>query len=107
MGRAEDDVVMDKESEYFKMVRVQWWAFMKKRSKLDERHLYENCWNGKWKCNLTYRKQWLDISTIFFLFPFKKIQQTEIKLIFQLCMLVDLKLILMLLMPQTICEKCG
>jgi hypothetical protein len=31
---------------------------------LDERHLYEDCWNGKWKCNLTKPKQWLDISTI-------------------------------------------
>jgi hypothetical protein len=25
--------------------------------------LYEDCWNGKWKCNLTDLKQWLDIST--------------------------------------------
>jgi hypothetical protein len=24
---------------------------MKKGSNLDERHLYEDCWNGKWKCN--------------------------------------------------------
>ncbi len=36
MGRAEGDVVKDKESEYFKMVRVQWWVPMKKISKLDE-----------------------------------------------------------------------
>ncbi len=34
MGRVEGGVV--KESEYFKMVRVQWWVPMKKRSKLDE-----------------------------------------------------------------------
>jgi hypothetical protein len=25
----------------------------KKGSNLDEQCLYENCWNGKWKCNLT------------------------------------------------------
>jgi hypothetical protein len=30
---------------------------MKKRSNLDERHLYEDCWNGKWKCNLVDPKQ--------------------------------------------------
>ncbi len=30
MGRIEGDVVKDKESEYFKMVRVQWWVPMKK-----------------------------------------------------------------------------
>jgi hypothetical protein len=26
-------------------------------------------YNGKWKCNLAYLKQWLNISTIFFSFP--------------------------------------
>jgi hypothetical protein len=30
MRRVEDDVVKDKESEYFKMVKVQWWVPMKK-----------------------------------------------------------------------------
>jgi hypothetical protein len=35
---------------------------------LDEQHLYENCWNGKWKCNLVNAKQWLNISTILFSF---------------------------------------
>jgi hypothetical protein len=46
------------------MVRVEWWVLLKKGSNLDERHLYEDCWNGKWKCNLVYLRQWLDISTI-------------------------------------------
>jgi hypothetical protein len=68
MGKGEGDVVKDKESEYFKMVKVQWWILVKKGSNLDERHLYENCWNGKWKCNFKNLKQWFDISTIFF-FP--------------------------------------
>jgi hypothetical protein len=36
MGRAEGDVVKDEENEYFKMVKVQWWAPMKKLSNLDE-----------------------------------------------------------------------
>jgi hypothetical protein len=30
MGRIEGDVVKDEESEYFKMVKVQWWVPMKK-----------------------------------------------------------------------------
>jgi hypothetical protein len=51
------------------MVRIQWWVLVKKGPILDERHLYEDCCNGKWKCNLTDPKQWLDISTIFFSFP--------------------------------------
>jgi hypothetical protein len=36
MGRTKGDVVKDEESEYFKMVRVQWWVPMKKGLKLDE-----------------------------------------------------------------------
>jgi threonine/homoserine/homoserine lactone efflux protein len=39
---------------------------------LDEQHLYENCWNGKWKCNLANPKQWFAISTIFFSFLAQK-----------------------------------
>ncbi len=64
MGGAKGDVVKDEESEYFKMVRVQWWVPMKKRSYLDECHLYEDCWNGKWKFNITNLDQWLDILAI-------------------------------------------
>jgi hypothetical protein len=52
MGKEEGDVIKDEKNEYFKMVKVQWWAPMKKRSNLDGRHLYEDCWNGKWKSNL-------------------------------------------------------
>jgi hypothetical protein len=36
MGKVEGDVVKDKENEYFKMVKVQRWVPMKKKSKLDE-----------------------------------------------------------------------
>jgi hypothetical protein len=43
MEKAKSDVVKDEENEYFKMVKVQWWVFVKKGSKLDERHLYEDC----------------------------------------------------------------
>jgi len=42
MGRVKGDVVKNKENEYFKMVKAQWWVLVKKGSKLDE-HLYENC----------------------------------------------------------------
>jgi hypothetical protein len=54
------------------MVRVQWWILVKERSNLNEWHLYEACWNGKWRCNLTNLEQWLDISTMFFSFPNQK-----------------------------------
>jgi hypothetical protein len=39
-----------------------------KGSNLDEQHLYEDCWNGKWKCNLVDLEQWLDISAFNFSF---------------------------------------
>ncbi len=72
MGRAEGDVIKDEENEYFKMVRVQWWVHVKKRWNLDEWHLYEDYWNGKWKCNLVDLEQWLDILAILFSFPIRK-----------------------------------
>jgi len=34
--------------------------------------LYEDCWNGKWKCNFADPKQWLDISTIILSFIVRK-----------------------------------
>jgi hypothetical protein len=43
----EKRVIKDEESEYFKMVRIQWWVLVKKGSNLDEQHLYEDCQNGK------------------------------------------------------------
>jgi hypothetical protein len=67
--RAEGDVIKDNDIEYFKVVRVQWWVLVKKRSNIDEQHLYEDCWNGKWKRNVVDLKQWLDVSTFFFSFP--------------------------------------
>jgi len=45
---------------------------VKKGSNLDEQHLYEDCWNGKWKCNLIDSQQCLDISTVLFSFPAQK-----------------------------------
>jgi hypothetical protein len=57
MGKVEGDVIKDEESEYFKMVKVQLWVLVKKGSNLDEQHLYEDCWNGKWKCNLANPEQ--------------------------------------------------
>jgi hypothetical protein len=67
MGIAEGDVIKNEETEYFKMVKIQWWVIVKKGSNLDERHFYEDCWNGKWKCNLTDSQQWFDILAFFFL----------------------------------------
>jgi hypothetical protein len=36
MGRAQNDVVKDEESAFFKMLRVQWWDLMKKGANIDE-----------------------------------------------------------------------
>jgi hypothetical protein len=72
MGKTQGDVVKNEESAFLKMVKVQWWVPMKKGKKLDKQHLYEDCWNGKWKCNFADLEQWLDISCIYFLFPTQK-----------------------------------
>jgi len=45
---------------------------MKKCKNLDERHLYEDCWNGKWKCNFANLEQLLDISFVLFSFLAQK-----------------------------------
>jgi hypothetical protein len=42
LGRTQNDVLKDDHNEFFKMVRVQWWVPMKKKSKLDERHFYKD-----------------------------------------------------------------
>jgi hypothetical protein len=47
---------------------------VKKCSNLDEQHLYEDCWNGKWKCNLVDPKQWFNILIVFVSFPAQQIQ---------------------------------
>ncbi len=39
---------------------------------MDEQHLDEDYWNGKWKCNLANLEQWLDISTILLSFHAQK-----------------------------------
>jgi hypothetical protein len=41
---------------------------MKKNRNLDEQHLYEDCWNGKWKCNFANLEQWPNISFVSFSF---------------------------------------
>jgi len=51
LGKTQSDVVKDDQNEFFKIMKVQWWVPMKKGSNSDE-HLYEDYWNGKWKCNL-------------------------------------------------------
>jgi hypothetical protein len=43
MGRAKSDVIGDQKNENYKKVYVQWWVFVKKRTKNDE-ELYHNCW---------------------------------------------------------------
>jgi hypothetical protein len=43
MGKVKGDAIKDEDSEYLKMVGLQWWVPMKKGSNLDEQHLYEDC----------------------------------------------------------------
>ncbi len=65
LGRTHSDVVKDDQNEFFKMVRV----LVKKGSNLNEQHLYEDCWNNKWKCNLVDLEHWLHISNVLLFFP--------------------------------------
>ncbi len=69
MGITQCDVVKDEQNENFKMVKVHWWVPMKKTSNLDEQHLYEDYWNGKWKCNLIDLEWWLNILVVISSFP--------------------------------------
>jgi hypothetical protein len=71
MGRAESDVVRDKDNENYKKVYVQWWVFMKKGAKNDEK-LYHNCWLSKWKNNHVDPKQRVEISSIIFFSDYKQ-----------------------------------
>ncbi len=47
LGKTHSDVVKDDPNEFSK-----WWVLVKKESNLDEQHLYKDCWNDKWKCDL-------------------------------------------------------
>jgi hypothetical protein len=68
MGQSKSEVVKDELDEHFRMFHIQWWVFVRKRTKNDKK-LYENCWQSKRQCNLTNPKQLLDITTIVFSFP--------------------------------------
>jgi hypothetical protein len=93
-------------NEFFKMVMVQWWVPMKKRENLDKWHLYGDCWNGKWKCNLAYQSSGSKFQLLFFLFLFEKIRHTQVKLLFFIVILLKQKRILTLLMHLIIREVC-
>jgi hypothetical protein len=45
-----------------------------KKIKDDQQSLYEDYWNGKWKCDLVDPKQWFNILIVFFCFLLRKIQ---------------------------------
>jgi hypothetical protein len=70
LGRTHSDVVKDDQNEFFKMVRV--WVLVKKGSNSNEQHLYEDCWNGKWKCNLVDPEQWFKIALVLLSFLSRK-----------------------------------
>jgi hypothetical protein len=78
-------------------------------------HLVSQRWSPTYTYTITLLKWYLLCSGIkngltfqlfFSVFLLEKIQQTKIKLVFMLFMLVEVKLISMLLMPQPICERC-
>ncbi len=74
-----------------------------KKIKDDEQSLYEDYWNGKWKCNLVDLEQWFNILVVIFLFLTQK-NTTQFLLL--LVVLLQLKSILMLPMHQVIYEGC-
>jgi len=69
----------------------------------DELSLYEDYWNGKWKCNLIDPEQWFNILVVVFLFL---TQKNTIQFLLLLVVLLQLKSILMLPMHQVIYEGC-
>jgi hypothetical protein len=77
-----------------------------KKIKDDEQSLYEDYWNGKWKCNLVDLEQWLNVLVILFLFLIRKNTTEKIKFLLLLIVLHQLKSILMLPMHQVIYEGC-
>jgi hypothetical protein len=71
MGRAHHDVLKDGNDNHYRMVHVQWWAPCKKGA-CNNLDLYQDCWQGRWKCNLVDPMQWVDIDSIAFLFCARK-----------------------------------
>ncbi len=63
MGRTHNDVVKDGNDKHYRMVHVQWWVPCKKGT-CNDVELYQDYWQGRWKCNLTYPIQWVDIDWI-------------------------------------------
>ncbi len=79
---------------------------MKKGANMDEWHLYEDYWNGKWKSNFVDPKQWFDISSILFWFPtWKKILNNS-QISIPIACVSRVKVYLMLLMHLVMCEEC-
>jgi hypothetical protein len=77
-----------------------------KKIKDDEQSLYEDYWNGKWKCNFIDLEQWFNILVILFLFLTWKNTIEKVKFLLLLVVLLQLKSILMLPMHQVIYEGC-
>jgi hypothetical protein len=88
-------------------VKVQWWVLMKKGTNLDEQHLYDDCWNGKWKCNFVILEQWLNISFVLFLFQAWKIisNKNQITILIACASRVEVNFDVKL-MHLAMCERC-
>ncbi len=50
----------DEQFDNFRHVHIRWWVLVKKRTKNDKK-LYQDYGENKWKCNLANPKQWVDI----------------------------------------------
>jgi hypothetical protein len=71
---------------------------MVKWSNLDEQHIYEDYWNGKWKCNVANPEQWVNISSILLSFPVWKNIRNKSQINIPTTYVGRVKIILMLLM---------
>jgi hypothetical protein len=63
MGEALEEIDMNPNNDNYKKVHVNWWVPVG-RGNLDEKLLYENCWERNWKPNPSDPPRWEEIDTI-------------------------------------------
>jgi len=51
MRKMHNDVVKGENNGHYRIVHVQWWVPLKKGAHNNAK-LYQDYWQGKWKCNL-------------------------------------------------------
>ena len=63
LGEALGDIELNPQSPQYKKVYVGWWIPMG-RVGLDEKSLYQDCWDKKWRHNPSDLPRWEDIGSI-------------------------------------------